>query len=181
MDLCRAFESAVKRAKQMTEKSDVNRINVKGGGYQSRLGGPASHKPQFSGNRGKRRQCKFCDTFHSMSAGSCPAYGQQCNKCNGNNGLNQFAATCTENGSGVNQVDDHNVSGTQSLAISDGDIGMTAAVGYQRHGNNRARLRVHGRDKTFTLDTGATANLLSTHDVDVDQIKLNTPGRTFTM
>jgi len=45
----------------------------------------------------------------------------------------------------------------------------------------RAKFRVHGKPKAFLLDTGASANLISTHNVDVQKLRLVTPGRTFTM
>ena len=42
-------------------------------------------------------------------------------------------------------------------------------------------MRVHGQTKAFLLDTGASSNLISTHDVDMSQLQIATPGRTFTM
>ena len=45
----------------------------------------------------------------------------------------------------------------------------------------KARMRVHSKTKAFLLDTGASSNLISTHDVDMSQLQLATPGRTFTM
>ena len=86
-----------------------------------------------------------------------------------------------KNGAGVNQVDDSAGSPDQPPETGDGDIGMIAAVDNQRYSSNRARLRVHGRDKAFLLDTGASANLISTHDLDINQLQLTTPGRVFTM
>ena len=45
----------------------------------------------------------------------------------------------------------------------------------------KERLRIQGQDKAFLLDTGATANLISTHDNAGHKLKLTNPGRVFTM
>ena len=45
----------------------------------------------------------------------------------------------------------------------------------------RAKLRIQGRTKAFLLDTGASANMISSHDIDIRKLKLSTPGTKFTM
>lgn len=102
-----------------------------------------------------------------MQPGLCPALGRRCNVCYGEN---QFAAKCPQKA--INQVaEDANNVETSSTALKlDADVGLIRVVDNQIAAHHKARLRVQGRDKAFLLDTGATANLISTRDVDVSTV-----------
>ena len=42
--------------------------------------------------------------------------------------------------------------------------------------SQKAVMRVQAKKKVFLIDTGAGANLISTHEVDISMLKLVTPG-----
>ena len=100
------------------------------------------------------------------------------------NGENHFAAKCPQNPihQVVQQPENRDDNGPDSEL--DGDIGLIRVVDHRVapvSAYHKARLWIQGQDKAFLLDTGATANLISTHDVAVHKLKLTTPGRVFTM
>lgn len=94
LDMCRAAESASSQAKEMSQAAaaDINWVQNKSG-YRTRFRPAGSRPPTGSGYHGKWKQCLFCGRHHPLTPGSCPAIGKRCNKCNG---LNHFAAKCTQ-------------------------------------------------------------------------------------
>ncbi len=181
IDMCRAAESASSQAKEMGQAAaaEVNWVQYKGGykgGYRAKSG-PAGPRPPNStgtGYRGHWNKCQFCGRHHPLTPGVCSALGKRCNKCNG---LNHFSAMCPP--PAVNQVNPDDT-GDPAYAprpvASDTDIGAINWIGSVSP-HHKARLRVQGRDHAFLLDTGATANLLSSHDVDVSKFFFHMCGK----
>ncbi len=111
--------------------------------------GPAGPKPTKSGLGSHRitgrastgKLCRFCGRQHEMTGDKCPAYGQQCLKCQG---WDYFAVKCTKKTSGINRV----ASGAASVQYSNNDsdldgtvMGEVAAV----TSLHKARMRIPGQ------------------------------------
>ena len=174
LDMCRAAESASAQTREMSGDTDaeVNRVQ----NFGKKTGWtPRGDVRRQSTTKTDKKECRFCGQWHVMSRGVCPALGKTCSKCGQRN---HFAKKCRRN---VQHVDAAFSDDTCDWPYADNEIG---AVTYHVCGldtSPRAKLRVQGKSKAFLLDTGATANLISTQDLDVRKLRLSTPGRTFTM
>lgn len=182
IDMCRATESASVQARDIahgtTADSDVNRVVHKA------WPGQRSRQPKAS-DSGRRddKECRFCGYSHVMDKSKCPAYGKACNNCGGEN---HFAKKC--NKKKQNKV--HHVKPAAAAADFDtddsdmGDVGAVDAVDVSAVGGknqHRALLKIMGKKKAFLLDTGATINLISTHDIDASKLNVKTPGQVLSM
>ncbi|MCP3892424.1 MAG: hypothetical protein GY702_26655 [Desulfobulbaceae bacterium] len=89
LDICRADEATANRMKNIDRPSheDVHQMRAKGKRHQS---SKSTHK--YEKHVSSIRDCKFCGKRHEMSKEKCPAYGQICSKCKGQNHL---ATKCT--------------------------------------------------------------------------------------
>jgi hypothetical protein len=89
-DICRASEQAAIQARSIQKKEEtVNRVSAKS---------KFKHKKEEKSEdkRSKTiRKCKFCGGSHEYKKQKCPAYGQTCDKCKGEN---HFAACCPASG-----------------------------------------------------------------------------------
>ena len=140
--------------------------------------GPGSHRITGRGSTGKL--CRFCGRQHEMTRDKCPAYGQQCLKCQG---WNHFAVKCTKKTSGINRVASDAASVQYSDTDRDLDGTMGAVMGEVTAVTplHKARMRIQGKDIKFLLDSGASVSLLSTHHVDVSKVNLSKKGKTLRM
>ena len=101
-----------------------------------------------------------------MTAGACPALGKACGKCDDKN---HFAKKCPRKVHQLSAEDSE-----EELFSDTPDIGaVTRQVCVLSRGPH-AKLRVQGKTKAFLLDTGASANLISSHDVDTRKLRLTT-------
>ena len=184
IDMCRAAESAATQMKDLSAKSEVNRVSFKKsakcGNYNSRI----SHHHGSTASS-TQRNCLYCGRNHPMVKKMCPAVGKTCNKCGK---LGHFATKCDQLKKKVHHVsaaDDEGASAAEcgNADNYDTDNGEEIGAVHSRHDSSppKAKMRVHGKNKAFLLDTGASSNLISTHDVDMKQLKLVPPGRMFTM
>ncbi len=115
-----------------------------------------------------------------MTREKCPAYGQQCLKCQG---WNHFAVKCTKKTPGINRVASDAASVQYSDTDSDPDGTVGAVMGEVAAVTplHKARMRIQGKDIKFLLDSGASVSLLSTHHVDVSKVNLSQTGKTLRM
>lgn len=179
VDMCRAAESASTQARDMASgtNADVNWVSRYGKTHVKKFGRKPHDRIQKQGqNRPEKKECRFCGRWHEMSPGVCPALGKTCGKCGQ---LNHFAKKCNRK---VHQVDEEiTASDAADMFYTDEEIGAVTHHVYGISTNPRAKLRIQGKTKAFLLDTGASANLISSHDVDTRKLKVTTPRRTFTM
>ena len=168
IDMCRAAESASVQAKDMATASptEVNRVTGKKHSHRKWKGG--RNAPHH-----EKKECRFCGKWHAMTAGVCPALGKTCGKCGDKN---HFAKKCPRK---VHQLSAEDPE--EELFSDTADIGAVTHQVCVLSTGPRAKLRVQGKTKAFLLDTGASANLISSHDVDTRKLRLTTPGRKFTM
>ena len=93
---------------------------------------------------------------------------------------NHFARKCSRK---VQRVSLESAANDDTYVTHD-EEGLIGTMTHQICGlttSPRAKLRIQGRTKAFLLDTGASANMISSHDIDIRKLKLTTPGRKFTM
>ncbi len=187
LDMCRAAESASAQARDMNSGSsaEVNRVawqrnkfdhNKSGWKSGARCARPKSKPGQQDG-----RECNFCGLWHEMAPGVCPALGKTCGKCGQ---LDHFARRCSPEVNLLDTADSSDEAVPSGYGDIDAVMHQVGAVTHQVCGlptGPKAKLRVQGKTKAFLLDTGASANLISSHDVDTRKLKLMRPGRKFTM
>ena len=170
--MCRAS----KQDKEIGDAATKTEVNaVKKCGYHAR--GPTGPKPPPKAKGAKKtaagkQQCRFSGFSHVMTLGSCPAFGKKRNKCQGLNHLLQMFKEM------VHQVpSDHPGDEFEEVGL----IGtINNVTGTSRH-QHRARIRVQGRDQAFLIDSGASTNPNSTHDVDITKLKMEIPGNLLKM
>jgi len=187
IDMCRAAESAATQVKHIvTAKSDVNRVGFRASGQSGKSTArftPRSAQRSGPAAAGPARDCLYCGRRHAMSRKLCPAVGKRCNKCGQ---ADHFAAKCEQLKKSVHHVSAENDDGATAAASATTEIredigAVNSLSATTRSTPPKARMRVQGKNTVFLLDTGASANLISTHDVDINQLKLVTPGKVFTM
>ncbi len=118
-------------------------------------------------------ECKFCGTTHPMKKHKCPAYGESCSSCGGEN---HFAVKCPRKSrnSGksrgkpdrrhpksyrgrVHQVAEFSDTSDDSSSSS---YDFCKAISSVPRKMIKCRMLVAGREVVFQVDTGATVNLL---------------------
>ena len=187
IDRCRAAGSATKQAQQMADSashSEVNRITSKHTASNPQIRSATTDTALQAGQH-RRNQCKFCGRFHPLSSGSLPSPATAgaistmasiilLSDALASMVIRQVSTRLATQAAGVSET-------TQVNQASNEYIAMTNAIGPSQGSGtpycNRAKLRVHGRDKTFLLDTSSSTNLISTHDVDVGRLTIKTPKR----
>ena len=168
IDMCRAAESASVQAKDMATASptEVNRVTGREHSHRKWKGGRSAPHHE-------KKECRFCGKWHAMTAGACPALGKTCGKCGDKN---HFAKKCPRKVHQLSAEDQE-----EDLFSDTADIGAVTHQVCVLSTGPGAKVRMQGKTKAFLLDTGASANLISSHDVETRKLRLTTPGRTFTM
>ena len=92
-----------------------------------------------------------------------------CQARNARRSGNQTADDSDDEGTGVDSCLQSHVG-----AITPTGVGVAAVSSPQK-----ALMHIQGKKKAFFIDTGAGANLISSHDVDVSKLKVTTPGQFF--
>ena len=118
--------------------------------------GKHTNNHKYTNNRIGERRCFKCG-LKFPHEGACPALGQRCRKCNGNN---HFAAVCKANSSrqktdNVNNVDT-DIDNTKQNETDDDYV-------FSMHMENKlptVNLNIQGIEAKFIIDTGASINVI---------------------
>ena len=129
IDICRASESAMKKANVIRPSEEVNLIKQN-----------SASRPPTTENR----ECKFCGGTHPFKREACPAYNRRCNICKK---LNHFARKCN------NRTQPRQIRQVTDSADED-FVYAIQTRGSQKEVN--CRLNVNGTSINFLIDTGAT-------------------------
>ena len=175
MDTCRAAETSQAQMKvvENTGKTpQVNKLEKK----RRQRGKTSETTPRRGDSAGapggasasdKVLECKFCGYEHPFGRDKCPAYGEECNKCNGKN---HFAKKCPSTGKKsvravTSQASDEEDAQTQD-ATEKKKVFSIASVSsvHQLRDEQLVTLKVKsGNFIRFQMDTGADCNVVPTH------------------
>ena len=165
IDMCRAAESTASQVKNIsTTKMEVNKIGFRNSSPKSDDRPPRHHTENGAETKAAKRRCKFCGRRHQFSPEMRPARGKTCNKC-GKPG--RFAAKYGSRA--VHQVEADSDADDSHARGEVGSVTLHQINAVDSMG--RAKMRAHGKFVNFLLDTGANANLISTHDAVPDKLQ----------
>ena len=140
IEICKAFEISRQQLKELDTKPNITVNAVK-----------TQSKQKDSGKQ--VTNCRFCGSNHAY--GKCPAYGKNCNKCNGKN---HFGKVCRKS----EKPKAVKAAATTSSAIpeSSDDIFYVSAAG-SKHGSKWTQtVRINGYEAMVKLDTATDISIM---------------------
>ena len=140
-DICRAAEATEAQMKMMIEEGGVNAV-------LKRRPPQTVEQPQQE----NPAKCRYCGRQHQPR--KCPAYGQTCRNCGKKN---HFASVCRSEPISCIEKATEEENSQEESNIFIGTVGSAAQSGPKEW---TSVLEIAGRRITFTLDTGAQANIL---------------------
>lgn len=101
IDICRSNEATSSQMKEIASRSNLEAVNkVEDPTHGKRKSWQSNRKQRNDRNEKSQddpppmhvtKMCHFCGNKHEMNKKKCPAWGKQCQKCNGRN---HFASVC---------------------------------------------------------------------------------------
>ncbi|CAB4039220.1 Retrovirus-related Pol poly [Paramuricea clavata] len=86
VEICKAYEITSRNKKEMSESSQLQKIEQIAGKKSSKY--PSKQHPEQQKNRNNPhilKECNFCGKSHQAIKTKCPAWGKLCNHCKGRN------------------------------------------------------------------------------------------------
>ena len=168
IDICRSNETTSSQMKEIASVSNLEAVNkvedpTRGKGRSWRR----DRKRRNDRNEQSRdnttrvtKTCHFCGNKHEMNKKKCPAWGKQCQKCNGRN---HFASVCKKDRR-INHVvedetdTDSDVEFITSICLEEEYISQVSDNEYPRE--IYAEMIINGSSLSFQVDCGASVNIL---------------------
>ena len=148
---CRDFEQSAQQIKEMNNPNSIEKVD------KFKFEETSTYKPNETE---MLRDCRFCGGSHLKNKKKCPAFGKQCNNCNG---YNHWAVKCRK--PKVNSVDNETTD-TQPQR----DSKWLSAVRSNKDGRAYALMKVNDCSVKFMLDPGATVNCIGAQYVHRSQL-----------
>ena len=170
IDICRSNEATSSQMKEIASGSNLEAVNKVE--YPTRGKGKlwwSDRKRRNDRNEKSRddppptrvtKMCHFCGNKHEMNKKKCPAWGKQCQKCNGRN---HFASVCKKDRR-INQVvedetdTDSDVEFITSICLEEEYVSQVSDNEYPKE--IYAEMMINGSPLSFQVDCGASVNIL---------------------
>ena len=153
IDKCRAAESSVEQLKSLGggEGAEAHAVH-----HKKKESSKHKHDKEQSQSRKQRDiKCKFCGKTHEMKKEKCPAYGDKCTFCKGNN---HWERVCLKK---KRQEKAHMI-GQNSDTDSDEYV---FSVGRRDSKIIKAEMIIDGKPVVCQIDSGASVNVISAKHV----------------
>ena len=164
VEICRAYEITSRNKKEMSESSQLQKIEQIAGKKSSKY--PSKQHPEQQKDRNNPhilKECNFCGKSHEAIKTKCPNWGKLCNHCKGRN---HFEVKCKK----VHTLETK----SNSDESDDSDTNWLATVEVPNKTRATALMQVNDCDVRFQLDTGADVNTLCQKLVRPTQVEPTT-------
>ena len=168
IDICRSNEATSSQMKEIASGSNLEAVNKvedptrdKGRSWQCDRKQRNDRNEQSRDNTTRvTKTCHFCGNKHEMNKKKCPAWGKQCQKCNGRN---HFASVCKKDRR-INHImedetdTDSDVEFITSICLEEEYISQVSDNEYPKE--IYAEMIINGSSLSFQVDCGASVNIL---------------------
>ena len=168
IDICRSNEATSSQMKEIASGSNLEAVNKvedptrdKGRSWQCDWKRRNDRNEQSRDNTTRvTKTCHFCGNKHEMNKKKCPAWGKQCQKCNGRN---HFASVCKKDRR-INHVvedetdTDSDVEFITSICLEEEYISQVSDNEYPKE--IYAEMIINGSSLSFQVDCGGSVNIL---------------------
>ena len=168
IDICRSNEATSSQMKEIASGSNLEAVNKvedptrdKGRSWRRDRKRRNDRNEQSRDNTTRvTKTCHFCGNKHEMNKKKCPAWGKQCQKCNGRN---HFTSVCKKDRRINHIVKDEtdtnsDVEFITSICLKEEYISQ---VSYNKYPKEiYAEMIINGSSLSFQVDCGASVNIL---------------------
>ena len=170
IDICHSNEATSSQMKEIASGSNLEAVNKvedptrdKGRSWRRDRKRRNDRNEQSRDNTTRvTKTCHFCGNKHEMNKKKCPAWGKQCQKCNGRN---HFASVCKKDRR-INHVvedetdTDSDVEFITSICLEEEYISQVSDNEYPKE--IYAEMIINGSSLSFQVDCGASVNIFTT-------------------
>ena len=181
IDICRSNEATSSQMKEIASGSSLEVVNKVEDPTHGRGRSWRNDRKQRNDRNEQPRDntthvtktCHFCGNKHEMNKKKCPAWGKQCQKCNGRN---HFASVCQRDRR-INHVvedetdTDSDVEFITSICLEEEYVSQVSDNEYPKE--IYAEMIINGSSLSFQVDCGASVNILPLKYIGTREIKLS--------